>query len=409
MIEQGKHPYRWFMLFWLMTVCLVIGLATAIMPALFDEIKRDLDFSHSQLGVIWGFVAFGILLTAFIGGTMGDRYGIKKVIGAGLIIGSISCIIRALWPDFWGLSIGMFFIGVASGLIFPNIPKVVGMWFGSKELGKALGLIQVEGTAGWAIALMVGAHLSSLLGGWDNVMWLMGVLSFAGTAVWFLMARERPYPVAAKTEPERLSTIEGMKKVMRWRDLWLIAIIELLVGGAAISNVGLLPETLEARGLTSSMAGMYTSISTWTIALFAFAGAYFSDRVGLRKIFMWPFLLASSGCITFFGVFLGAPVIITIVIYSATLGPALPLFRALVIETDQIDSSLTGTAVGIIYTINRIGAIVLPIAMGFMIDVTGEYWPAFLLLAGLLAGGAFVAMMVTETGFRAKKAASAVT
>ena len=137
--------------------------------------------------------------------------------------------------------------------------------------------------------------------------------------------------------------MEGFRKVIRWRDLWLIALLELLVGGAAISNVGLLPETLEARGLTSSMAGIYTSISTWVLAIFAFAGSYFSDRAGLRKIFIWPFLLASSSCLSFFGVFLGVPLIITIVIYSAALGPALPLFRALVIETDKIDSSLTGT------------------------------------------------------------------
>jgi ACS family glucarate transporter-like MFS transporter len=203
-----------------------------------------------------------------------------------------------------------------------------------------------------------------------------------------------------------VSAREALGKVFRVRDLWLVAMMELCVGGAAIANIGLLPETLEDRGMTSSMAGIYVSISTWVIAAFSFIGPFFSDKVGLRKPFISPFLFVSAATITFFGVLMGAPVVIAIVVYSAALGTALPLFRALIIENEHIDSSLIGSAVGLLYTINRFGAMFLPFAMGAMIDATDKYWPAFLLLAVLIAIGALFGAAVKETGWKAKKATS---
>ena len=392
------------MLFSLMTVGLVLGLATSIMPALFDEIRKDLDLTHGQLGVIWGALAFGILLTAFVGGTLGDRFGIKKTIALGLFISGISCILRALLPSFWGQTFALLVLGAASGLVFPNMPKAVGMWFSPKELGRALGFIQMEGTAAWAVALMIGASLSSILGGWQNVMWLMAAISFAGIFFWMFMARERPAQTAHTIKHVgNTSSMADLKRLLKMRDLWLVALMDLCVGGAALSNIGLLPETLEARGMTPSMAGIYTSISTWVIAASAIIGAFFSDKIGLRKPFIWPFLFISAGTITFFGVFIGIRVVVMIVIYSAALGVTLPLFRALVIENERIDSNLSGSALGVIYTINRLGAIGLPVAMGATIDITGEYWPAFLLLAILIAIGAVLSVPVKETGWKVKR------
>ena len=406
MVEE-KPTYRWPMLVLLLLVSLfVTGMCMAVMSPLFDEIKEEFDLTHTQIGVIWGAVALGALLTALIGGTLGDRLGVKRVIGAGLIFSAITCALRAILPGFWGLSAAMLLFGMALGFIFPNISKSVGMWFGPRELGRALGLIIVGGALGTAIALMIGAPLSSLLGGWRPVMWLTAAISVGALIMWIAFARERPV-TQIKADPEAggLSAREGLRRVMRVRDLWLICLMELCVMGAIQAFLGLFPETLEDRGMSSGMAGFYAAIGAFTVMVFNVIGPYFSDRVGLRKPFVWPFLLINVVVVTFLGVFMGAPLVIVVILGGIGVGTALPMFSALIIENPSIGPSLAGSAIGLLGTVARIGGIVVPITMGAIIDVTDEYWAGFLLLAMLYAVATVLGSRIKETGLRAGRAA----
>ncbi|MFC1974302.1 CynX/NimT family MFS transporter [Chloroflexota bacterium] len=401
-MTEEKPAYRWVMLFLLMLISFsVIGLCMAVMPALFDEIRKELGITHGQIGIIWGSAALGTLLTSLVGGTLGDRYGVKRVIGFGIIASSITCALRAILPSFGGLILSMILFGMACGFIQPNIPKAIGMWFGPRELGKALGASMVGVASGFAIALMAGATLSSLIGGWQAVIWLTVAISLGSFIIWMAMARERT-GVATDHPRQGVSTIEGLRSILLIRDLWLVALMGLCLGGGAMATIGLLPEILEERGMSSTMAGIYVSISTWTIVGFNLIGPYVSDRVGLRKLFIWPFLLISVSAVTFFGVFTGIALIVMIVLYSIGLGVALPLFRTLIIENERISPLLFGAAFGIIGTVNYIGDMVIPIVMGVIIDVTGKYWLGFLFVAVLFAIAAILAAATKETGLKAK-------
>ncbi len=391
------------MLALLMSMSLVHGLSMAIMPALFDEIKHDLGLTHSQIGLLWGAIALGGLLTSIPGGMLGDRFGIKRVIAAGLLFAAITTALRAIFPSFWGLTTSMLLFGMSLGIIMPNTGKAVGMWFSSRELGTALGLTTVQGAAGWGIALMAGASLSSALGGWQNVMWVAAAISFVAVFVWLALARERPVTAIDHATGE-LSAWGKLKTVSRNRDLWLVALMGMFIMGAAVANVGMLPQTLSERGMSSSMAGMYVAISTFAVAGASIIGPFLSDRVGLRKLFIWPFLLICVATVTFLGVTMGAILIILIIVYSIGLGTALPLFRALILENERIGSHLAGSAFGLIETISQCGGIWAPIAMGAIIDTTGEYWPGFLFLAVMYTAGVATALAIKETGRRARKA-----
>jgi len=395
---EAKPAYRWWMLLWLVLVSLFVnGICTAVMPALFDEIGEEMGLRHAHIGAIWGALALGGLLTSLIGGALGDRFGIKRIIGIGLLISVITCALRAVLPGFAGLTAAMLLFGMASGFIYPNMSKAIGAWFGPGELGRALGAIIVGAAAGYAVALMSGAALSSLLGGWKNVMWLTSVISLGSLIMWMALARERP--AAFVDKPSRtVSAMDGLRRVLHVRDLWIIALIQLCVQGVAMAAVGLLPETLEDRGLSASMAGMYVSISTWTVMLFNVIGPYFSDKYGLRKVFIWPFLLVSAAAVTLLGVFMGVPLVLMIIMYSIGLGTALPLFPALIIENERIGHLLAGSALGVIGTVAGLGAVVIPVLMGVIMDATGVYWPGFLLLAALMAAAAVLGVVVKETG-----------
>ena len=406
MVEE-KAAYRWPMLGLLLVMSLFFAaVGFGVMPPLFDEIKEELDLTHAQVGVIWGAAALGGLMTSLVGGALGDRLGVKRVIGAGLAFSAITSALRAILPGFWGLSAAMLLGGMVGGFIYPNQAKCVGMWFGTRELGKALGLVIVGGALGTGIALIIGAPLSSLLGGWKPVMWLGAAVSAVNFFLWISLARERPV-AQMKADPAArgLSAREGLRRVLRVRDLWLICVMQLCVTGAIQAFLGLFPETLEDRGVGSG--GAYAAIAAFSVMVFTIIGPIFSDRIGLRKPFVWPFLLINVVVVTFLGVFTGAPLVIVLILTGIGTGTALPLLNALVIENERIGPSFAGSAMGLLGTVMPIGSILAPIIVGAIIDVTGEYWIGFFFAAMLYAVAAVLGTAVKETGFRAKKAAEA--
>jgi len=83
-MAEEKPPYRWTMLLWLALVMLLVGgIFMGVMPALFNEIEEELDLTHGQLGVIWATVALGTFLVSLIGGILGDRMGVKRMVVMG--------------------------------------------------------------------------------------------------------------------------------------------------------------------------------------------------------------------------------------------------------------------------------------------------------------------------------------
>ena len=410
-MAEKRLPYRWPMAIWTLLVGLFVGgMCVGFLPPLFDEITEELGLTHTEIGVIWGATALGTLLTALAGGLLADRYGAKKIMAIGLFLSIPLCVTRAVLPSFWGLTASMFLLGMALGLIFPNMSKAVGMWFGQKELGMALGIVFLGGSLGGVIALMIGVPLSNALGGWRNVMYLTGGISAAVFVMWVALAKERPSTeVQAETAAARPSMLGSLKKLMRLRDLWLVCMMEFCIMGALMGFIGHFPQnTVERLGMSPEMAGVLTGIGGATVIVTNVLGPRLSDRVGLRRPFLWPFMLVGLFATTFLGLASGPALYILVMVLGATMGIVLPLFRAVIIENPAIGPLLAGSAFGFLYMVNRVGATLVPIIMGWLQDATGAYWPSYLFLAILAGGGALFGYLIKETGLRAKKVAEAV-
>ena len=85
------------------------------------------------------------------------------------------------------------------------------------------------------------------------------------------------------------------------------------------------------------------------------------------------------------------------------IGTAVPLFRVVVLEMEQVGLLHAGSAIGLLFTLNRLGAFILPVAVGALIDKTGLFWPGFLLLGALSLVATGLCLALTETGVRARR------
>ena len=394
------------MAIWVLLVSLFVsGLSFGLVPPLFAEIEKDLLLTHTQIGIIWGAASAGTFFTALAGGMLGDRYGPRKVIAVGVFLSIAFCSLRGVLDSFWGLSLAMFLFGMALGLIIPNQSKAIGMWFGRRELGMAMGLIVVGGSGGHVISLMLGVSISAALGGWRNVMFLTGALCLAVFIMWMLLSRERPLTEEeARLAAARGSIFSGLKHVLKLRDVWFLSVVQLCVVGAAMGFMGHFPENSVARGMSPGMAGVFTGIMFLTTMVFGVVGPRLSDRVGLRRAFVWPALVVSCLLVTPLVLTSGAPLVILLIINGASVGIVMTLMRVLVIENESIGLALAGSALGLLQMANRLGSSTVPMVMGWIQDATGDFWQSYLFIGALIAVAAVLVYLLKETGIRAKKA-----
>jgi len=384
--------------------CFLNGLNIGVVPPLLPEIAAELSLTHTQIGIIWGSWFLGMMLFSLVGGAMADRFGVKKVITVALIASAVFCALRGFMPGFQGLTVAMFLFGASLAFIVPNLTKGIGLWFGRTELGRANGILSISVGVGLVLGNMTGASvLSPLLGGWRPTMWLTGAIAVVVFIMWIAGARERPVEeIAAEGATRQPGTWEGLKRVVRVRDLWFICLMEFCLVGGFLAFQGFLPTMLVEKGMTAARAGLLLGVTLVSSGVFNVVGPSVSDRLGVRKPFVWPFLLLVTAGMSLVAFLMGGPLIGVLILIGVGAGVTIPLFRTIVLEMDGIGPLRTGSAIGLVFTLNRLGAFILPIAMGIVIDVTQLFWPAFLFLGLLDLVAVRLCLAIKETGLRAK-------
>lgn len=393
------------LVYFCLIACFLNGLNIGMVPPLLPEIAAELSLTHTQIGIIWGAWFLGMMLFSLVGGAMADRFGVKRVIAGALIFSAIFCALRGFMPGFQGLTVAMFLFGASLAFIVPNLTKGIGIWFGRTELGRANGILSISVGVGLVLGNMMGASvLSPLLGGWRPTMWLTGAIAAVLFIVWIAGARERPVEEIAGEGAARQPGIwEGLKRVVRVRDLWFVCLIEFCLVGGFLAFQGFLPTMLVEKGMTAARAGLLLGLTLMSSGVFNVVGPSLSDRLGVRKPFVWPFLLLSSVGVSLVAFFMGGPLIAVLILIAVGVGVAIPLLRTIVLEMEGIGPLHTGSAIGLIFVLNRLGAFILPIVMGVVIDFSHLFWPGFLLLGVLNLVAVRLCLAIKETGLRAKR------
>jgi EmrB/QacA subfamily drug resistance transporter len=137
---EEVHRRRWFTLAVLCMSLIVISIDNTILNVALPSIVRDLGAEGSELQWIidsYTIVFAGLLLTA---GSLGDRYGRKKALTAGLVMfGAFSALAaKADSPEQLIIARGL--MGIGGAFIFPTTLSILTNTFSGRERAKAIGI-----------------------------------------------------------------------------------------------------------------------------------------------------------------------------------------------------------------------------------------------------------------------------
>jgi EmrB/QacA subfamily drug resistance transporter len=179
---------------------LVIGLDNTILNVALPTLVRDLNADASQLQWIvdaYALVFASLLLTA---GSLGDRYGRRRVLGAGLVIFGIGSVLSAFATSPGSLIAWRALMGIGGAVIMPSTLSIVTNVFPAEERGRAIGI--------WAGFSGIGIAIGPVLGGWllESFWWgsvffiNVPVIAVAVLAGLFLVPESRD-PAATPLDP----------------------------------------------------------------------------------------------------------------------------------------------------------------------------------------------------------------
>jgi MFS family permease len=381
----------------------LIGMSWTCMPALLGHIQNDIPMTKAQWGWVWGMVPVAIMLCGVLAGIAADRWGVRIVVGTGILLGSFFGITRGLSDDITTLAITMFFFGGAVSLAFINFPKTLGMWFTQDEYGLANGLSLLGFSLGGAITVMVsGAYISPLVGGWQRVLFLYGAIGLVLGILWWSLIREREPISAGHSGAGQHNIKEGIRKLLRVRQQWILVGLNTCQLAAFLGVVGFLPESLVRRGLSETSAHAVASVVLWGKIAGNFIFPVLSDRLGTRKTFLAILFPVMAVGIFLAGSFLGIPLILGCLITGLAIGGILPIIFLSPLETEEIGPSLAGSSMGMLFTIANLGAFIVQPLAGKLIDLSGSEATGFALFGLIMLAGLPLSLMLKETGLRAK-------
>ena len=192
-----KYRRRWFTLVTLSMSLLIIGLDNTILNVAIPTLQRE--FNASATSIQWMVDSYilvfaGLLLTM---GALGDRFGRKRALQAGLVIFGLSSLFATYADSSAQLIAARALMGIGAALIMPSTLSILTDVFPREERGKAIGI--------WAGVAGLGVGIGPLAGGlllenfWWGAVFLVNipVVAIALTAGLILVPESRdPNPVS---------------------------------------------------------------------------------------------------------------------------------------------------------------------------------------------------------------------
>ncbi|TDY23430.1 AAHS family benzoate transporter-like MFS transporter [Paraburkholderia sp. BL6665CI2N2] len=420
--EARFNGFHTLVLFWCLLMLILDGYDLAVVGAALPSIMKDMGIDATRAGVMAGSALFGVMLGAIFLGTLADRFGRPMMICACVALFSLFTAAAGLTSDPIAFSVTRFIAGLGIGGVLPIVTAQMGEFSPNALRTRLVTLV----FAGYSIGgILVALTAKQLIGsyGWQSVFFA------AGLPVLLI-------PFIIKTMPHSMSFLvksgrhEELRAVMkRLVPDYPVSGQEHFAGSSADKNKDASVRRLfqDGRGFSTTMiwvafmTGLFMvyALSSWLTKLMAMAGfslgsalnfvivfnvgaiagaifgGWLSDKVNIKRVLI-AFYVVGAVALSLMGYTKSTVSLFAVVfvVGASTLGTQL---LAYAYAGDFYPHAIRSTGVGFASGVGRIGAIVAPVLIGWLVSLKLPLEQNFMAigLAGLI--GAAAVTLINQT------------
>jgi sugar phosphate permease len=153
-------------------------------------IRQDLGLSAMEIGMFLSAFSLAYGIAQLPSGLLLDRFGPRRILGAGLFfwsaIQSVTGLVSGFWT-FFALRIGL---GVGEAPFMPTGVKAISEWFPRRRRGLPMGIVNSSIVLGSAISPPILSTIMIAFG-WRFMFVVIGLLGLAFGVVWVVCYRDR--------------------------------------------------------------------------------------------------------------------------------------------------------------------------------------------------------------------------
>lgn len=383
------------------TACFAVWTIFAIIGI---QIKKDLNLSDAEFGLLVGTpILTGSLVRLFLG-IWTDQFGGRVVNLIVMLAAAAATFLLSYAHTYLQFLFAALGVGIAGGSFAVGI-AYVSRFYPKDKQGTVLGIFGA-GNIGSAFTKIV-APVVMVSFGWTGVaqFWAAGL--FVMALFFFFTTKDDPDLLSRRKSGVKpvpmLTQFAPLKNLQVWR----FALYYFFVFGGFVSLALWLPHYLVGvYQLDVRTAGLFAAAYSIPASLFRAVGGWLADKIGARKVMyltfsvalVCTFLLAyPSASYIIDGVkgpisfriatdLVPFTVIIFVLGFFMSLGKAAVYKHIPVYYPDRI-----GAVGGVVGMVGGLGGFLLPIAFGFLNDITGVWTSCFMLLF-VLVGSALLWM-----------------
>lgn len=356
-------------------------------------IIADLGLSSAQMGILYSIPTIMFALVAFLGGAASDKYGAINVACAGITMIALAALSRGFTSvSYWPLLVSNLILGVGSGLVLPNLPKMTGMNLPEKKRAFATSIYSTGISVGSSLGLMLTIPvINHLTGTWQNSFYFWGLCAICIAVIMWIVRSQYGQKQNIIRSSNRLFDPEIYKN----KKLWIAAVNLFFLVWLFFAVLGWVPRILSAKGVESSQAGIMSGL----VPLFGLLANFFtpmiSTKVKNRTLFIKGAFLISSLTIIFmiYGSANSFWVLLPIIGYALNMGFVLCMF---ILPGDLVKQKNLGAATGLVMTIGYAGSLIGSTVSGMLWDYSQKISMVLLGLFVVAVLGLIVSHLIPE-------------
>ena len=404
---------QWILVFVLLLAAILNSADRTSLSVAAPQLTAELHLSPVQMGYLLSSFFWTYAIGQFVAGWFTDRYPVKWVFAIGFVIWTAATFFTGFVNGLISLFVLRLILGAGESVAFPAYSKIFASEFPPSKMGLPNAILNSGTKIGAALGILIGGMLIAAYG-WRTMFYVLGGVGVAFLVLWFMFA-----PEPARTAREKSTTGEepSLGDILSNYDAWGTFIGSGCYTYAYFFGLTWLPSYLvQQRHITLSNMGLLGALPFWGAAIFSVIAGYISDSMiskgysatKIRKTFVATGLVLSVAAYP-------SALVEDLTISLILLNIAYAGFGIVVSNHWAITQTLAGPLAagrwsGAQNCLGAITGIIAPIVSGYIVQLTGNYSLAFLVMAVLaLVGAAAYVFMVGEVApinWQAKRARS---